>query len=95
MTEEKVGEAISKILRDRFGLSDLVDVNVRPDVDFDGGAILLAKATFPHRPAKPPAASVEVIGAIRDAMLEQGESRSVVLSDNYLDEPELEEEDVE
>jgi hypothetical protein len=94
MTEDKVSETISAVLRDRFGLYDLVEVKVRPEVDFDGEEILRATAVFNHRPERPPAASVEAIGAIRGALVDRGEGRVVILSDSYLDEVEPEEEDV-
>lgn len=92
MTEDKVEKTISQLLVNRFKLQELVGVDVRRDEDFGGEPILRATATFRHRPKTPPAGSVDVIGAIQDALQRQGEERFLILSDKYLDEPEPEEE---
>jgi len=82
LTDEKIQQVVSRVLRERFGASGLLNSDVIADEDYDGIPILRVLAHF-DRPVANVNDLVRAVDAIRAELLKMGEDRYVFLTHDY------------
>jgi len=82
LTNEKIQQVVSDILRERFGDLGLLNTEVACDEDYDGTSIIRVQAHF-DRPVAKVDDLVRAVDAIRAELLKMGEDRYVFLTHDY------------
>jgi hypothetical protein len=85
LTDQQINEIASQILADDPSRRGFLGSDARSDVNFEGTPVIRVTARYANTPEKPQ--PLGAMHAIREKLLELGETRSVFLTNTYRDEP--------
>ena len=87
MTDQEITVVVSRIIADR-----VTEAGFRGAEAFDGDPIIRVTAHYERRPKAKPDPLIDVVHALRSALIAQGDDRFVFLTNDVAEERQVEEE---
>lgn len=87
MNDEEIAVVVNQVLVQSLSSKGFENADVKSETDFDGGSIIRVIAHY-DGPELAPTETANALHQIRDALLEKGEERFVILQSDYATDPE-------